>query len=203
MFCAESSVVVFLSLLRFRLVILLFYVFILYLYPCAAHCAYSVNEWMNEWMNELVRECNTTYYNTTNWWHANRLKHRLLGFNSQPLVLISVGPNWLLVRVVNLPGRCSLRSARTNRLLVPSIKLSTILAARPSHHLEQSAGQCYLRSISVDLPSASENISLSLVPWHYHRLPLNYSHTFSGSWSDTVTWTTLKIYDWLTNRLTD
>ena len=40
MFCAESSVVVFLSLLRFRLVILLFYVFIVYLYPSAVRCAY-------------------------------------------------------------------------------------------------------------------------------------------------------------------
>jgi len=44
MFCAESSVVVFLSLLCFRVVILLFYVFIVYLYPCAAHCEYSINE---------------------------------------------------------------------------------------------------------------------------------------------------------------
>ena len=31
-----------------------------------------------------------------------------------------------LVRVADLPGRRSLRSARTNRLLVPSVKLSTI-----------------------------------------------------------------------------
>ena len=46
MFCAESSVVAFLSLLCFRLVILLFYVLIVYLYPCAAHCAYSINEWI-------------------------------------------------------------------------------------------------------------------------------------------------------------
>jgi len=44
MFCAESSVVVFLFLLCFRLVILLFYVFIVYLYPCAALCAYSIND---------------------------------------------------------------------------------------------------------------------------------------------------------------
>ena len=43
-FRAESSVVVFLSLLCFRLVILLFYVFIVYLYPCAALCAYSINK---------------------------------------------------------------------------------------------------------------------------------------------------------------
>jgi len=44
MFRAESSVVVFLSLLCFRLVILLFYVFIVYLYPCAALRAYSINK---------------------------------------------------------------------------------------------------------------------------------------------------------------
>ena len=31
-----------------------------------------------------------------------------------------------LVRVADLPGRRSLRSARTNRLLVPSVKLSTV-----------------------------------------------------------------------------
>jgi len=43
MFRTESSVVVFLSLLCFRLVILLFYVFIVYLYRCVAHCAYSIN----------------------------------------------------------------------------------------------------------------------------------------------------------------
>ena len=43
MFCAERSVVVFLSLLCFRLVILLFYMFTVYLYPCAARCAYSIN----------------------------------------------------------------------------------------------------------------------------------------------------------------
>jgi len=31
-----------------------------------------------------------------------------------------------LVRVADLPGRRSLRSARTNRLLVPPVKLSTV-----------------------------------------------------------------------------
>jgi len=37
-------------------------------------------------------------------------------------------PSYLsqLVRVADLPGRRSLRSARTNRLLVPSVKLSTV-----------------------------------------------------------------------------
>ena len=36
-----------------------------------------------------------------------------------------------LVRVADLPGRRSLRSARTNRLLVPSVKLSIPSAAWP------------------------------------------------------------------------
>ena len=41
--------------------------------------------------------------------------------------------------------------------------------------LEQSAGQWDLCPVSVDLPSASENISVpDLVPWHYHQSPLNY-----------------------------
>jgi len=37
-------------------------------------------------------------------------------------------PSYLsqLVRVADLPGRRSLRSARTNRLLVPPVKLSTV-----------------------------------------------------------------------------
>jgi len=37
-------------------------------------------------------------------------------------------PSYLsqLVRVTDLPGRRSLRSARTNRLLVPPVKLSTV-----------------------------------------------------------------------------
>jgi len=38
-----------------------------------------------------------------------------------------------LVRVTDLPGRRSLRSARTNRLLVPSVKLSTILNSLPDN----------------------------------------------------------------------
>ena len=39
-----------------------------------------------------------------------------------------IAPSYLsqLVRVANLPGRRSLHSARTNHLLVPSVKLSTI-----------------------------------------------------------------------------
>ena len=48
--CRKFSCSFFLSLLCFRLVILLFYVFTVYLYPCAAYCAYSINEWMHAWM---------------------------------------------------------------------------------------------------------------------------------------------------------
>jgi len=56
------------------------------------------------------------------------------------------------------------------------------LPSRRTHHLEQSAGQRDLCSISVDLPSASENISVPhLVPRHNHRSPLSHPLTFSGS----------------------
>jgi len=55
------------------------------------------------------------------------------------------------------------------------------------------AGQRDLSPVSVNLLSVSENISvLGLVPWHHHLSPLNYFPTFSGSWSDFVTWTTLR-----------
>jgi len=68
-------------------------------------------------------------------------------------------PSYLsqLVRVVDLPGRRSLRSARTNRLLVPSVKLSIDglgLPGRRTHHLEQPAGQSEICLVSVNLPSA-------------------------------------------------
>jgi len=42
-----------------------------------------------------------------------------------PLITASTALSQL-VRVADLPGRRSLRSARTNRLLVPSVKLSTV-----------------------------------------------------------------------------
>jgi len=90
------------------------------------------------------------------------------------------------VGVADLPGRRCLRSARTNLLLVSSMKLSTVGGrAFPlcrTDHFEQSAGQRKLCSVSFDLPSASENISLpGLVSRHYHRSPLNHYLTFSGS----------------------
>jgi len=43
------------------------------------------------------------------------------------------------------------------------------LPGRRTHHLEQPAGQRDICPVSVDLPSASENISVPrLVPGHYH-----------------------------------
>jgi len=69
-------------------------------------------------------------------------------------------PSYLsqLVRVADLPGRRSLRSARTNRLLVPSVKLSTVggrafPVAGPSV-LNKPTGQRDICPVSVNLPSA-------------------------------------------------
>ena len=52
------------------------------------------------------------------------------------------------------------------------------LRSRRTHYLEQSAGQCDLCSVCVDLPSASGNII-----WRYFRSPLNYPPAFVGSLS--------------------
>ena len=50
----------------------------------------------------------------------------MVGCGSEDVVVTA--PSYLsqLVRVADLPGRRSLRSARTNRLLVPSVKLPTV-----------------------------------------------------------------------------
>ena len=73
-----------------------------------------------------------------------------------------------------------------------------------THHMEEPAGQCHLCSISVNLPSASENISvLGFLPWHYHWWPVAYSPILSGFWSDLFTWTTVKIHNWLLDWLID
>jgi len=81
-----------------------------------------------------------------------------------------------LVRVADLPGRRSLRSA----LLGPIVcwchaAHETVYRRRPglpsrrTHRLEQPAGQRDICPVSVNLPSASENISVpGLVAWHYH-----------------------------------
>ena len=63
-----------------------------------------------------------------------------------------------LVRVADLPVRRSLRSDRTNRLLVPSVKLSTV--GGRAFPVEQPARQCDISPVSVNLPSAFKNISV-------------------------------------------
>jgi len=79
-----------------------------------------------------------------------------------------------LVLVADIPGRRFLLSARTNRLLVPPVKLSTvggrafpvvgptIWNSLPDNVI---SAPC---SISLDLPSASEDFSvLVFLSWHY------------------------------------
>ena len=72
-------------------------------------------------------------------------------------------PSYLsqLVRVADLPGRRSLRSARTNRLLVPPVKLSTVggrtfPVAGPT--IRNSLPDNVISAQSVNLPSAFKNI---------------------------------------------
>jgi len=63
---------VFLCLLCFRLVILLVYVFIVYLYPCAAHCVYS-NTW-NEMQQIIILSISctqTSKYSRKNHWSCH------------------------------------------------------------------------------------------------------------------------------------
>ena len=73
-----------------------------------------------------------------------------------------------LVRVADLPGRRSLRSARTNRLLVPPVKLSTVggrafPVAGPT--IWNSLPDNVISAPSVNLPSAFKNISVpGLIP---------------------------------------
>jgi len=95
-----------------------------------------------------------------------RFKMAVLMYNATH----GTAPSYLsqLVRVADLPGRRSLRSARTNRLLVPPVKLSTVgggLPGRRTHHLEQPTGQRDISPVSVNFPSASKNISVpGLIP---------------------------------------
>jgi len=65
------------------------------------------------------------------------------------------------VRVADLPDRRSLGSAQTNRLLVPSVKVFNVggrafPVAGPSIWNSRPDNMIY--SVSVNLPSASENI---------------------------------------------
>ena len=87
-------------------------------------------------------------------------------------------PSYLsqLVRVADLPGRRSLRSARSNRLLVPPVKLSTVggrafPVARPTIWNSLPGNVISAPSRSVNLPSAFKTFlfhasypTLSLIP---------------------------------------
>ena len=105
-----------------------------------------------------------------------------------------------LVHVADLPGRRSLHSARTNRLLVSSIKLSTV-GGRAFPDTRPIIWRTMWSLLRLCRPSVSvwKHCYSSLVPWRYHRSPLNYSPTFCGTWSDFITWATLKSHDWLTD----
>ena len=80
-------------------------------------------------------------------------------------------PSYLsqLVRVANLPGERSLRCARTNRLLVPSVKLSTVRAG-PSRSPDLPSGTACRTTCRRDVCPVSA-----------------WKHFSSGSWSDCIT----------------
>jgi len=62
----------------------------------------------------------------------------------------------------------------------------------------EAAGQYDLCSVSVDLSPTSENISVAgLVPWHYHRSPLNYSPNIKWILKWFYYLDHSKMYDWL------
>ena len=106
-----------------------------------------------------------------------------------------------LVRVADLPGWHSLDPLCLDQSSANGVRQTVYrqrpgLPSRRTHQLEQSARQCDICPVSLDLPSASENISVpGLVPSHYHRFPSNYSPIVSGSRSDFITWTSLRIHD--------
>jgi len=98
-----------------------------------------------------------------------------------------------LVRVADLPGCRCLCSERSNYLLVPSVRLSTVggrafPVAGPS--IWNNLLDNMTSAPTLYLPPATENLSvLPLLPWRYTGL--------SGSWSYLYYWTTLKfLTDW-------
>jgi len=104
-------------------------------------------------------------------------------------------PSYLsqLVRVADLPGRRSLRSARTSRLLVPSVKLSTVggrafPVAGPTiwniHHLPDNV---------ISTPSLStfrQRLKTFLCQASFPDIIIDPGKLFpisSGSWCDFIT----------------
>jgi len=99
---------------------------------------------------------------------------------------------------------CRLMDYRHHEAAGESTLPSTVYRQRPglpgsrTHHLEQPAGQRDICPVSVNLPSAFKNISVSgLVALALSLIHGKLFLTSSGSWSDFITWTTLKIHDWL------
>jgi len=64
-----------------------------------------------------------------------------------------------------------------------------------THHLEQPAGQRYISPVSVNLPSAFTTFLFQASFPDIIIDPGKLFPTSSGSWSDFVTWTTLKMHD--------
>jgi len=107
-----------------------------------------------------------------------------------------------LVRVADLPGWRSRRSARTNCLLVPSMKLSTvggrafpvagptIWNSLPDTVISAPSLSTFCQRLKTFLSCRPHSLTLSLIPGKLFP-------TSSGSWSDFITWTTVKICDWL------
>jgi len=105
-----------------------------------------------------------------------------------------------LVRIADLPGRRSFRSARTNRLLVPSVKLSTvggrafpvaghtIWNSLPDNVISAPSLSTFRQRLKHFFCSRPRSLTLSLIP-------VKLFPTSSGSRSDFITWTTLKLHD--------
>ena len=97
-------------------------------------------------------------------------------------------PSYLsqLVRVADLPGRRSLRSARTNRLPVPSLKLSTVggrafPVAGPTIWNSLPDNVISAPSLSTFRQRLKTFLFQAALPDIIIESPLTYSHTFSGS----------------------
>jgi len=98
-----------------------------------------------------------------------------------------IAPEYLgpVVRVTDLPGRQSLRSAGTNRLLVPPFKLSTIgTRAYPvaSPHVWNSLTADITSALSLSTFRQQQKLIYS--DNHFVISPSNNMHSFSGPCSD-------------------
>jgi len=125
-----------------------------------------------------------------------------------PLLMATIPESYRsqLVRVADLPGWRSRRSARTNCLLVPSMKLSTvggrafpvagptIWNSLPDNVISAPSLSTFCQRLKTFLSCRPRSLTLSLIPGKLFP-------TSSGSWSDFITWTTVRICDWLIDWL--